>query len=80
MTGHAMKFLDEVPYVLIIILSLTMGLAPFTPLPHLVEKMTMLLAGELVKPVDIFDLMMHASPFVLLVVKIGRTLGSSRNG
>ena len=75
-----MKFLDEVPYVLIIILSLTMGLAPFTPLPHLVEKMTMLLAGELVKPVDIFDLMMHASPFVLLVVKIGRTLGSSRNG
>jgi hypothetical protein len=75
-----MKLLDEVPYFLLIILSLTLGLAPFTPLPHLVEKMTMLLAGELVKPVDIFDLMMHASPVVLLIVKIGRTLVSSRNG
>ena len=75
-----MKWLDQVPYLLLIIGSLTLGLAPFTPMPHLVEKMTMLLAGELVKPVDIFDLMMHASPVVLLIVKIGRTLVSSRNG
>ena len=56
-----MKWLDQVPYLLLIIGSLTLGLAPFTPMPHLVEKMTMLLAGELVKPVDIFDLMMHAA-------------------
>jgi hypothetical protein len=75
-----MKWLDQVPYLLLIIVSLTLGLAPFTPMPHLVEKMTMLLAGELVKPVDIFDLMMHASPVVLLILKIGRTLVSSRNG
>jgi hypothetical protein len=77
--GNTMKWLDQVPYLLLIIGSLTLGLAPFTPMPHLVEKMTMLLAGELVKPVDIFDLMMHASPVVLLIVKIGRTLVSSRN-
>jgi len=75
-----MKWLDQVPYLLLIIGSLTLGLAPFTPVPHLVEKMTMLLAGELVKPVDIFDLMMHASPVVLLIMKMGRTLVSSRNG
>ena len=75
-----MKWLDQVPYLLLIIGSLTLGLAPFTPMPHLVEKMTMLLAGELVKPVDIFDLMMHASPVVLLIMKMGRTLVSSRNG
>jgi hypothetical protein len=79
MKGNTMKWLDQVPYLLLIIVSLTLGLAPFTPMPHLVEKMTMLLAGELVKPVDIFDLMMHASPVVLLIVKIGRTLVSSRN-
>jgi hypothetical protein len=78
--GNTMKWLDQVPYLLLIIVSLTLGLAPFTPMPHLVEKMTMLLAGELVKPVDIFDLMMHASPVVLLILKIGRTLVSSRNG
>lgn len=80
MTGNTMKWLDQVPYLLLIIGSLTLGLAPFTPVPHLVEKMTMLLAGELVKPVDIFDLMMHASPVVLLIMKMGRTLVSSRNG
>ena len=75
-----MKWLDQVPYLLLIIGSLTLGLAPFIPMPHLVEKMTMLLAGELVKPVDIFDLMMHASPVVLLIMKMGRTPVSSRNG
>ncbi len=80
MTGNTMKWLDQVPYLLLIIVSLTLGLAPFTPMPHLVEKMTMLLAGELVKPVDIFDLMMHAGPVVLLIVKVGRTLVSNRNG
>ncbi len=74
-----MNWLDKIPYSLLIILSLTLGLAPFAPMPHLVEKMTMLLAGELVRPVDIFDLIMHASPLVLLIVKIGHTLVSTRN-
>jgi hypothetical protein len=72
-----MNWLDKIPYSLLIFLSLTLGLAPFTPMPHLAEKMTMLLAGELVKQVDI---LMHASPVVLLIVKAGRTLGSNRRG
>ena len=32
----------------------------------------MLVAGNLVKPVDIFDLLMHAAPFVLLAAKLLR--------
>ncbi len=32
----------------------------------------MLSAGTLVRPIDIFDLLMHATPVVLLVVKLGR--------
>lgn len=75
-----MKWLDQIPYLLLIILSLTLGLAPFTPLPHLVEKITMLFAGKLSKPIDIFDLLMHASPVVLLLVKVVRTLISSQKG
>lgn len=75
-----MKLLDRMPYSLLIILSLTLGLAPFTPLPHLFEKMAMLLAGELVKPLDIFDLLIHASPVVLLIVKVGYRAGSNRQG
>lgn len=67
-----MNWLDKIPYILLIVLSLTLGLAPFTPMPHLVEKIAMLLAGDLVRPVDVFDLLMHASPVVLLISKAAR--------
>jgi len=30
----------------------------------------MLVAGNLTKPIDIFDLLMHGLPFVLLIVKL----------
>jgi hypothetical protein len=32
----------------------------------------MLAAGDLVKPIDIFDLVMHAAPFVVLGLKLLR--------
>ena len=32
----------------------------------------MLVAGELVKPMDMFDLAMHGAPFVVLVAKLIR--------
>jgi hypothetical protein len=74
-----MNWLDKIPFSLLIILSLTLGLAPFTPMPHLFEKITMLLAGELVQPIDILDLFMHASPVVLLFAKVSRKRTSSQN-
>lgn len=67
-----MDWLDKIPFSLLIILSLTLGLAPFTPEPHLIEKIKMLVSDNLNKPLDIFDLIMHASPIALLVMKIGR--------
>lgn len=75
-----MHLLNKIPYPLLIILSLTLGLAPFVPMPHLFEKMRMLLNGELVRPLDIFDLLMHASPVLLLIVKVGHMIASNRNG
>jgi len=51
---------------------LTLGLAPFFPEPHIWEKLKMLVAGNLVKPVDIFDLLMHAAPFAVLGLKVLR--------
>lgn len=45
------------------------GLAPFSPEPHLVEKIRMLIQGTLKRPIDIFDLFFHSAPLVLLVVK-----------
>lgn len=67
-----MAYLDQIPLNLLILACLTLGLAPFFPEPHIWEKLKMLVAGNLVKPVDIFDLLMHAAPFVLLVAKLLR--------
>jgi hypothetical protein len=36
----------------------------------LLEKLKMLIAGELVRPIDIFDLTLHGTPWVLLVSKL----------
>jgi hypothetical protein len=67
-----MKWLDKIPLTTLIIITLLLGLAPFTPEPHLWQKLKMLAAGELVKPIDIFDLFLHATPAVLLVIKLLR--------
>ena len=64
-----MKWLDKIPFLTLIIISLTLGLAPFVPEPHVWEKLKMLVDGSLGKPVDIFDLFMHGTPWVLLGLK-----------
>ena len=67
-----MQFLDQLPLSLIVIAALALGLAPFFPEPHVIEKLRMLMAGTLIKPVDILDLLMHGAPIVLLVAKLIR--------
>lgn len=64
-----MQWLDKIPFSTLIIVSLTLGLAPFMPEPHVVEKLKMLFDGSLAKPADIFDLLMHGAPWLLLVLK-----------
>lgn len=48
--------------------SLTLGLAPFVPEPHLVEKARWALTGQPFKAVDVFDVVMHGAPWVWLLV------------
>ncbi len=64
------NMLRQIPLSLLIVLCLTLGLAPFTPEPHLWEKLKMLFAAELGKPIDIFDLLLHAAPWLLLILKL----------
>ena len=64
------SFFKKVPLPLLVVVCLTLGLAPFTPEPHLLEKLKMLTAGELTRPIDIFDLVLHGTPWVLLVLKL----------
>lgn len=67
-----MNWLDRIPFSTLIIISLMLGLAPFVPEPHVVEKLKMLFDGSLAKPIDIFDLFMHGTPWVLLGLKTVR--------
>ena len=61
-------------WVIVIFLCLSLGLAPYAPEPHLVEKIKMLIAGNLVKPIDVFDLLLHGAPWILLIYKIISTI------
>jgi hypothetical protein len=61
---------DRLPWSILVILSLFLGLAPFHPQPHLIEKILMLMGGKLHSFVDIFDLLFHAAPLVLLSIKL----------
>lgn len=73
-----MQWLDKISFPILIVASLTLGLAPFMPefKPHLLEKLNMLFDGTLAKPVDIFDLFMHGTPWVLLGLKSIRHFSS----
>ncbi|NNK13924.1 MAG: RND transporter [Desulfofustis sp.] len=65
-----MKIVRALPFSVLIILCLTLGLAPFSPEPDVWVKIKLLAAGELTVPIDIFDLCMHGLPFVLLFIKM----------
>jgi len=67
-----MQWLDKIPLTALIIAALALGLAPLVPEPHLWEKLKMLVDGTLTQPIDIFDLVMHASLPLLLVFRLIR--------
>ncbi len=69
-----MRWLDKIPYLFIAPLAIFLALAPFSPEPHLWEKLKMLSAGTLVRPIDMFDLFLHATPLVILLLKLFVTL------
>ena len=67
-----MSWLDRIPLWILVAVALTLSLASFVPEPHVWEKLKMLAAGTLSRPIDIFDLLYHAAPWVLLVAKLVR--------
>lgn len=64
-----MIWLDKINWAILIFAAAMLGLAPFQPEPHLVEKLRMLFQGNLGKPTDVFDLFMHGTPLILLTIK-----------
>ncbi|MBT5231483.1 MAG: hypothetical protein HOM11_14545 [Methylococcales bacterium] len=63
------SLLDSIPWVPLLIIALFLGIAPLGAEPHLVEKLRMLAQGTLVKPIDIFDLLMHSTPIIVVILK-----------
>ena len=66
-------FLDKIPYSILIVGAVLIILAPFKPMPHVLEKLIMLKNGTLTKPIDIFDLFFHLVPTLILLLKIYRS-------
>ena len=64
--------IDRIPLWVLILAALTLGLAPFAPEPHVWEKLRLLAVGDLRRPIDIFDLLLHGTPWLLLALKLGR--------
>ena len=64
-----LKILDKIPYPVLIVFTIMMLAAPIRPMPHVVEKIIMLTNGTLTRPVDVFDLVFHLFPLILLILK-----------
>ena len=61
-----MKLLND--WKLIILLCLTLGLAPFFPEPHIVGKIKWIVGGANgMQPMDLFDVVLHGFPFILII-------------
>lgn len=63
-----LEYISKMSWTMLILACLTLGLAPFAP-PHIWEKLQMLFRGQLVRPIDWFDLVLHGTPWALLILK-----------
>lgn len=71
-----LKWTDRIPLAHLVPIALLLAVMPAIlppfPEPHLVEKLRMLAAGTLSKPLDIFDLLLHGVPITLLAIRLVR--------
>ena len=61
--------IDGLPYRAFVPLALILLLAPFKPMPHVVEKLRLFINGDLTRPPDVFDLLFHLLPTLLVALK-----------
>lgn len=68
-----MTWLKSIPWWLLIAAAVMLAIVPFGE-SHFVQKWRMLFGGTLRRPLDWFDLVIHSSPLLLLVLKAVVTL------
>ena len=60
-------------------LSLTLGLAPFVPEPHIWEKLKWIFSGaEGMQAIDWFDFVLHGTPWVMLIITVLNKIKSAK--
>jgi hypothetical protein len=58
-----------------LLVSLTLGLAPFTPEPHIVGKIRWVAGGAVgMQGIDWFDLVLHGAPWLFLIYVLGQRI------
>ncbi|MBF0623287.1 MAG: hypothetical protein HQL82_00590 [Magnetococcales bacterium] len=67
-------WLDRLSWTALIIVAILLGVAPITGQPHLIEKLLMVADGTLVRLLDIFDLFLHGTPQILVILKAVRQI------
>jgi hypothetical protein len=65
-----MNYLKQIPLMWLAVAAVWLALAPILPEPHLIEKLRMLTEGTLSRPLDIFDLLMHSLPLLVLIWRL----------
>lgn len=74
-----MNWIDKIPLTTLLIAAVLLAVLPLNSTPHLVEKLGMLVDGTLSRPIDIFDLFMHGTPSVLLIIRLFRQFVLDKN-
>ena len=67
-----LTWVDRLDWLTLGVIAVVMGVLPPGGQPHLFEKLDMLFAGTLARPIDIFDLVLHGSPAALIILKAVR--------
>ena len=61
----------KLPFITPLIIALTLGLAPFTPEPHLLGKIRWIDGGGIgMGGMDYFDLLLHGAPWLWLLIRL----------
>lgn len=61
----------KLPFITPLIIALTLGLAPFTPEPHLLGKIRWIAGGGIgMGGMDYFDLLLHGVPWLWLLIRL----------
>jgi hypothetical protein len=67
-----MRWLDHIPLSYLAVVAILVALLPFTPEPHLWEKLKLFANGTLSRPLDTLDFLMHSFLLLLLLLKLIR--------